>query len=303
MNKYEHAAMSAKIFGGEEAEYLEVHALIDSNKVVSPSIFGRFFLHHIDIGLPILEKIFGETIGKKQVLVKKLLAQHLIEDYGKVLTFTEHWMMALNENKELLPAPTPWNTFLTKAKTDPRIKDLSEDQLKEVEAFMRLETLLPADKQPGNNLVFAIFGHALGGDLAARILGPQFHGFWTSDVITGYLNCRFSSEEKNRDTVPTLLDYERYVADRHWMHSPREDQYNRLEPKALLQKIEHYLNTEEWEKIFTDKEPVDTFSLSEWLSKKLAFLSKIQFPRFRKKKKKKNNDNDFFLHRRPCNFD
>lgn len=97
MNKYEHADNSVKIFGGKPEQYLEIHELIDSNKVVTPSIFGRFFLHHFDVGLVILETIFGKNTKDKKVPVRHVLIQHLLEDYGCLVTFENHWLPVMDD--------------------------------------------------------------------------------------------------------------------------------------------------------------------------------------------------------------
>ncbi len=245
MNKYEHSAQSAKIFGGDAQMYEEIHALIDSNKVVTPSIFGRFFLHHIDVGLPLLEKIFGEHIGKEKIPVKKILLQHLFEDYDQILTFAKHWFPALKQKESLLPQPDHWESFLQKASEDPRLATLPPDCLKELEEFFRLEKIIKNSNIPKQDTVFAIFGHALGGDLAAKILGKKFHGLWTSDVVTGYLNCRFKRVDRRKDPVPTLLDYEQYVPDEAWMHAPKNyKEKERLDPKRIEEKILQYEKNE-----------------------------------------------------------
>ncbi len=264
MNKYEHAANSAMIFGGDPKEYQPFHALIDSNKVVTPSIFGRFFLHHMDIGLPILEAVFGKTIGEKQIPAKDLLAQHLIEDYGQVLTFADHWAPALSENRKLLPKLDDWDSVLEKAAVDPRLAGLSWEHLKELDNIflLRVSPIPISAPMTDKNIVFAIFGHALGGDLLARIMEEKFHGIWTSDAITGFLNCRFAWADRNRDRVPTLLDYERYVPDKPWMHAPREIPGNQ-----------------------------------ETIKKKIAEHSK------RTEKEVMDRSFDFLNHRQPCNLD
>lgn len=241
MNKYEHSEQSAKIFGGKSHEYEELHALIDSNKTVTPSIFGRFFLHHTDIGQPILEKVFGKVLGKKKVPVRKLLIQHLLEDYNSVKSFEFYWLPALKENQAQLPKLDDWGSVLEKAKRDPRLKTLQINQLKELDDFFRLKTILEKSAIIKDDLVFAIFGHALGGDLAAKIIGQKFHGLWASDVVTGFLSCRFKWADRNRDPVPTLLDYEKYVPDQDWMHAPEDyTDTDRLDSKRIKEKIDRY---------------------------------------------------------------
>lgn len=237
MNKYEHASNSAKIFGGKATDYEEFHAFIDSNKMVSPSIFGRFFLHHFDVGLILLEKVFGKNVGSKKIPVKELLAQHLIEDYGQLITFKEHWLPALNINQKSLPKISSQQNFVDRANTDTRLRGLNTDQLNELDRIFRLD-LWVTDKGITNcNESMAILGHALGADLIARILPKKFHGKWTMDVVTGYLNCRFDWVEKNRDRVPNLLDWEKFIPDEKWMHAPLDSDRKKLNRKQIREMI------------------------------------------------------------------
>jgi hypothetical protein len=232
MNKYEHAASSAKIFGGKPEDYEEFHALIDSNKTVTPSIFGRFFLHHFDVGLIILEKVFGKKIGPKKVPVKDLLAQHLLEDYGQLITFKDHWLPVL-ERSSSIPRLGEYVSFIEKAKKDPRLKGLKEKQLDKLDNFFKLCTISGEVAVTFSRGSMAIFGHALGADLAVKILGKKFYGRWTSDVVTGYLNCRFSWVDKRRDPVPTLLDWEKHLPDEKWMHAPKDYKNRKLDKEGI----------------------------------------------------------------------
>jgi hypothetical protein len=223
MNKYEHAASSAELFGGTMEDFLPYHAIIDSNKLVTPSIFGRFFLHHIDIGLPILQKVFLKTMkGGDKNLIEKIFLQHLFEDYGRILTFESYWLPALKSVQNKLPQIEPWDNFILKAKKDPRLENESESLLAELEQRFRAKEFVKRsllDFQH-SNLEFCIFGHALGADLLAQIIGPKFEGRSTLDLLTGFLNCRFINNDKTKDGVPTLLDWEKHIPDHAWMHAP-----------------------------------------------------------------------------------
>ncbi|MEN9582964.1 MAG: hypothetical protein RL641_918 [Candidatus Parcubacteria bacterium] len=249
MNKYEHAENSAKIFGGKSKDYEAFHALIDFNKVVTPSIFGRFFLHHIDVGLLILEKIFGNKIGPKNVPAKQLLMQHLLEDYDQLLTFEKHWMPAIEETDQM-PKLDTWPGFLEKAKKDSRLQKLTDSELVLLDAFFQLKTLVGDKITFRKNTQFAILGHALGAEIATHLLGPKIYGLWTSDVVTGYLNCRFVCADRYRDPVPTLLDYERHVPNKPWMHAPKDyEDVARRDPKRIKKMIEETIKTEKMQEM------------------------------------------------------
>lgn len=237
MNKYQHAHQSAIIFGGESKDYLAIHELIDSNKVVSPSIFGRFFLHHYDVGGYILEHVFGKEI--KGVEVKKILLQHLFEDYGKVIFFKD-WVSSFD--LENLPKLLPTDRINANLKTDSRTRGLSLGDIDTLDNFFFLRNqgidLGDVQKTVYDDVAkLSVFGHALGADLAVKMLGEKFSGFWTGDVVTGYLNALFGWEG-NRDRVATLLDFEVAVLDQPWMHSPEGEE--RLDPERIKSQIESF---------------------------------------------------------------
>jgi hypothetical protein len=224
MNKYEHADNSAIIFGGKSEDYISIHELIDSNKLVTPSIFGRFFLHHLDVGGVILRNIFGEFVGTGKVPIEDILKQHLLEDYGRILTFESDWRPVLEANIKNLPQLRSFQDFLQKAKYDPRLKGVSETYLRALEGYFSLKFLgveyVKSKDYKYPVVDFAIFGHALGGDLLCKIIGKKKFELYTSDLVFGYLNCRFENPDRFKDPVPTLLDWEKCISDETWMHSP-----------------------------------------------------------------------------------
>lgn len=238
MNKYEHAENSALLFGGNYTDYLPVHEIIDSNKTVTPSIFGRFFMHHIDVGLPILEKIFGKTIGDRSIPVKNLLAQHLIEDYGRVITYKDDWWPAIKENINMMPQMETELNFAERCNSDPRINKLKTDEFEQIGEYFALQHLMKRDAS-----YLPITAHALGCDLLVRTIGPKlFDKYWTLDILTGYLNCLFKWPDRNHDPVPTLLDWEKGVPDKAWMHAPKDYGSGRVEDVRI--KINSYFNNE-----------------------------------------------------------
>jgi hypothetical protein len=241
MNKYEHADTSARLFGGKSKEYEEFHALIDSNKLVTPSIFGRFFLHHIDVGLPIVERVLGTHIGSLKVPTRSLFIQHLLEDYGCVPTFKNDWSNAFKANMSVSVQLNDWNKFVSRASRDSRIESLNESNLRTLDNLFNLKGIIPGKFSVELPTIYAIFGHALGADLLARVVKKKFlfKNVYTLDALTGYLNCRFKPREFV-DFVPTLLDWEKHVEDERWMHAPKRAEKKATHYIDLYQRINNY---------------------------------------------------------------
>jgi hypothetical protein len=83
MKPFIHAESSAKKFGGQPEDYLEIHNLLDSSKSVIADNRHRALTHNSWF-LFILEKIFGVTITNsdgKKVSVRDVGEQHIIEDF------------------------------------------------------------------------------------------------------------------------------------------------------------------------------------------------------------------------------
>lgn len=85
MNSWHHSKSSAKKWGGEPEDYLEIHTFIDSSKQVIGDHRHRSVYHHT-LGVFLCEKIFGTTVkvGQRgiQVPVRMVAERHIIEDLG-----------------------------------------------------------------------------------------------------------------------------------------------------------------------------------------------------------------------------
>lgn len=78
-----HAESSAKKFGGEPEDYIEIHNLLDSSKGTIADSRHRALTHNAWF-LFILEKIFGVRIVNSEgrvVSVRDVGEQHILEDY------------------------------------------------------------------------------------------------------------------------------------------------------------------------------------------------------------------------------
>lgn len=85
---YFHARSSARIWGGEPEDYLAVHDWMDATKKVYCDFRHRALRHHSE-GIFVGEDVFGTTVENsvgKQVPVRYVLEQHVIEDSGVIPT-------------------------------------------------------------------------------------------------------------------------------------------------------------------------------------------------------------------------
>ena len=91
MKPLQHALISAKTYGGNWKDYIEIHNFLDSSKATCAHFKHRFLLHHAE-GIELGVRIFGETFvngENRKVPVRQLLTDHLVEDLGKVATIDD----------------------------------------------------------------------------------------------------------------------------------------------------------------------------------------------------------------------
>jgi hypothetical protein len=99
-NPWHHAVSSAKKWGGDPTEYLELHKWFDESKQISADFRHRALRHHAE-GIFMLEKLFGQTItlSTGRVIPTRWVGeQHVREDLGFVPSFVD-WL------KEIRPRP------------------------------------------------------------------------------------------------------------------------------------------------------------------------------------------------------
>lgn len=85
MKPHIHAKSSAKIFGGQLEDYLEIHLLLDSSKASFSDNRHRAITHNTWFINTILPKIFGDTIINsegKTISVVEIAERHILEDFG-----------------------------------------------------------------------------------------------------------------------------------------------------------------------------------------------------------------------------
>lgn len=83
---YIHAESSARKYGGNAADYLDIHNLMDSSKSAIADNRHRALTHNSWFISNIVEKIFGTTrinSAGKVYSTRAIAEQHVLEDYGK----------------------------------------------------------------------------------------------------------------------------------------------------------------------------------------------------------------------------
>ena len=96
----DHARLSARDFGGEPADYLELHEWIDSTKLHCEDFRHRAILHST-FGIGLAEQLFGPTIRNSvgnDIPTRELARRHIKEDCGQVPTVKE-WLDALTNQQ------------------------------------------------------------------------------------------------------------------------------------------------------------------------------------------------------------
>lgn len=82
---HQHAASSAKKFGGKVEDYLDIHLLMDSSKMAFADNRHRALTHNSWFVSHIIPKIFGNTITNsegKLISVIDIAEQHILEDFS-----------------------------------------------------------------------------------------------------------------------------------------------------------------------------------------------------------------------------
>lgn len=100
MTPYHHAVSSSKKFGGTPEQYIQIHNWFDETKQYTGDWTHRALRHH-SAGIEWCIKEFGHAIdiGTKQIPVKLIAEQHIVEDCGYIPTIQDY-LKPLKENPE-----------------------------------------------------------------------------------------------------------------------------------------------------------------------------------------------------------
>jgi hypothetical protein len=98
---YYHAVSSARKFGGEPCDYVEIHSWFDESKAHMADLRHRALRHHSQ-GIFECEQRFGTTIVNsdgRRVPVRSVGEQHVMEDLGRIPS-VQDWLGEIR--------PTEW---------------------------------------------------------------------------------------------------------------------------------------------------------------------------------------------------
>lgn len=87
-----HSKSSVKKFGGTTEDYQKLHNWMDATKAFIPDCRHRLLLHNA-FGIFLGEQVFGVVLKRasdgREVPVRPILEQHIIEDFGYIPTLEE----------------------------------------------------------------------------------------------------------------------------------------------------------------------------------------------------------------------
>ncbi|MCR9143698.1 MAG: hypothetical protein NXI24_15730 [bacterium] len=106
MDVWKHSRLSARKFGGDPADYAEIHGFLDSSKLFCYHIKHRLLLHNL-YGVELAMQLFGDFIQNaagETVLVRDVAAAHCREDLdGRVPTLYD-WLRNSPELEDFISA-------------------------------------------------------------------------------------------------------------------------------------------------------------------------------------------------------
>jgi len=97
-----HSLSSARQFGGEPEDYMEIHEFLDHTKMMFPDNRHRALLHN-SWGIYICERVFGPTFKNSDGTVintRSIAEQHIFEDYGNKFIPTPQDFLQLMEHED-----------------------------------------------------------------------------------------------------------------------------------------------------------------------------------------------------------
>ncbi len=204
MKPLQHAQISAKTYGGDWTDYIEIHSFLDSSKSACAHFKHRFLLHHAE-GIELAVRIFGETITNSEnriISTKQILTDHLIEDVGRVVLI-EDWA------RDLLPTQdSSFYKFLAK-KREQIENDAINGERELLEAFGLKREDIAAIKK------FLVFPLETCDHPAALIISHNSFAVFLAEKIFGFAfvkNNKKESEDKSKKQLVAVREvFERLI--------------------------------------------------------------------------------------------
>ena len=113
---YHHAVSSARRFGGETEEYIDIHLWFDEPKNHLGDFRHRALRHHT-LGIRDCLEKFGEsmTISTGKIVPIRLVAeQHMIEDFGRIPS-VQDWLNCIKPEAWMARHARPLSKILYEA--------------------------------------------------------------------------------------------------------------------------------------------------------------------------------------------
>ena len=95
-----HARSSARKYGGDPMDYLEIHEIMDSSKVATSLPTHRALTHNTYFVSVILTRIFGEVFKRKSdgklMSTRDIGEQHIAEDFNGFIPSASDYLDCMN---------------------------------------------------------------------------------------------------------------------------------------------------------------------------------------------------------------
>ena len=95
-----HARSSARKFGGEPEDYLDIHSVMDSSKVATSLPTHRALTHNTYFVSVVLPRIFGEVFKRKSdgkfISTRDIGEQHIAEDFNGFIPSASDFLDCMN---------------------------------------------------------------------------------------------------------------------------------------------------------------------------------------------------------------
>lgn len=107
MNIWDHCRLSVRKFGGQEADYFQLHQFLDHSKLFYYHPKHRLLLHHC-WGIELAAQYLGDLLVNSQgrtLLVRDVAAEHCLEDLDGRVPSLEQWFLGNEGLDDLIPDP------------------------------------------------------------------------------------------------------------------------------------------------------------------------------------------------------
>lgn len=159
MQPWRHAKSSARRFGGDWRDYLDIHEFVDFAKTACGDLRHRIVLHNADVGVALAALAFPD-----RAFCAEIVLRHIEEDVGRTPTL-EEWMRTADR-----PPPEPRRqdlAALTRAAAD----TIGLEDTGPIEEVLTLLST-PARLCSHSHFAESLLMNSFGPPLIRRLLGP-----------------------------------------------------------------------------------------------------------------------------------